>query len=262
MGHTAIMKLALLFAALAITAHCVPISLSPEEMGAVSTDIKNAKDNLDQMVATEATEIKQIREVKTAIEGVKDDKSLTEEAVLKAAEKAQNDEQQAASDEQQQQNMAMQALKQVNNAKPVLQKFEKAGGPLQKANEKIDQVADTLTRGTKTMNNQHLVNQMAQQSTELINKLNKPMLGETQSPEPHQPPGGALTNLNAAQQPEPKAEGGVLSLLKAAPQQKDPLAQAEDNLKALQAQIPEEHSVVEAEKRAENEIKGLINDLK
>merc|ERR1712072_1010521 len=190
MGNAS-MKLAILFAALAITAHCVPISLSPEEMGAVSTDIKNAKDNLDQMVATEATEIKQIREVKTAIEGVKDDKSLTEEAVLKAAEKAQNDEQQAASDEQQQ-NMAMQALKQVNNAKPVLQKFEKAGGPLQKANEKIDQVADTLTRGTKTMNNQHLVNQMAQQSTELINKLNKPaggpggpgpMLGETQSPE-------------------------------------------------------------------------------
>merc|ERR1712072_981155 len=151
MGNAS-MKLAILFAALAITAHCVPISLSPEEMGAVSTDIKNAKDNLDQMVATEATEIKQIREVKTAIEGVKDDKSLTEEAVLKAAEKAQN--------EQQQQNMAMQALKQVDNAKPVLQKFEKAGGPLQKANEKIDQVADTLTRGTKTMNNQHLVNQM------------------------------------------------------------------------------------------------------
>merc|ERR1712159_186393 len=243
------MKLAILFACLALS-QCAPVSLSPEEMQTVTTDVQNAKENLEQMVQMEDQEINQMNGVKQTIEGLNNGR-LTEAAVAKAAEQVRGDEQQAADDEQKQQNNALQALKQVENVKPIMQKFKMASGPLQKAAVKIDQVADTLTRGTKTMNNQHLINSMADESTKLLNKIDgrgNKELGET----------GVLSNLN--EQPKAQPQGGVLSMLKQAPQ-KDPLAAAQDDLKQLQKESPEENSVVEAERRAETEIKGLIGDL-
>merc|ERR1712159_143504 len=159
----------ILFGALLVCAIGLAIELSPEEMQGITDHIQEAKAALKGMVNEEKAEVVEMKHVRDDIDAV----GL--EDIPSEARLASEEEMNAVKHEDQQQEDALTALAQVKKVEP---EFEKLGEKMKDATAKVDQVVDTLTAGTATMNTKKLIQKMQKESEALAGQK-ATLLGES-----------------------------------------------------------------------------------
>jgi len=217
------MKLFLIFAALAITAHALPV----DQMQEVTQNIEGANAAIADMKSIENEELGEMDTVQKAIEGLPNSASGDQEklqgAVQAAAVVVEKQTKKATANEETQQADAQTALAKVKRAITELNTQKKAKMSLgesqtpndlkEKAMGSLEQVKAILAQGTKTSNTQHKLEAMTQEAQNLQKESGAAPTAEEQKEEEPEgrlgeagAPSGALTMLKQAQQaqqPEP-----------------------------------------------------------
>jgi len=171
-------RLFLVFVALAVTAECAPVNLGAEDMQALTNDVTQAAADLGKMVGAENEELGEMGRVKSDIEGLKNSDEVKLQNVAGEVDQL---EMKAIKNEDTQEIAGLAALKEVSQAEPILNKVQgDKDSKLFQAGQKIQQVAHTLERGTKTSNTQILLKKM-EAETQSVEGKTTTKLGESKS---------------------------------------------------------------------------------